>query len=580
MYEVIIVGSGISGLMSAVKLAQSGMHVTMLSYFESMRSASCMAQGGINAAEPYLKDSPRIHFEETITGGGWLADQQAVMGMCEFAPKLISMYDHMGVAFNRRDDGLPDTRYFGGMKYPRTHYSDTTTGLQLLSALDGQASRLEEQGLLKRISGRDFVSALIDDNECCCGCIVQDIHTMKLEAYKGRALIIATGSYAGLYGWSTTAALSNGAVVGQLMRQGIPIANPEFVQFHPTAMAEGDKPRLISESARGEGGRIWTLRNGKRWNFLEEMYPDFGNLVTRDEASRAIYKVVMEMGHGIDGKRQVNLDIASLSDEIRQHKLSNVIDIYKKFSGEDPEKVPMHVFPAPHYSMGGILVDKHHRTRIKGLYACGECDYLYHGANRLGGNSLLSATYSGYICADTILEDKEGQNQPKPCSSGDDGWISKEINLWENEMNGYYRRSGNENAPQLTIELGELLTVNAGIIRNNALLAEALEKAMGMMERWQRVLVNDNGSWANASVLAVRKLRSCIVLAEAVIKGALERNESRGAHYKPEFPGRDDGNWLKTTVARFEDEEITLQYQAVDTSILSPLKGREEAVNT
>lgn len=577
MLEVIVVGTGISGLMSAVMLAQSGASVTMLSYYESIRSASCMAQGGINAAEPRENDSVMKHFAETVAGGDWLADQQPVMDMCKFAPDIVAMYDRIGVAFNRHDDGSPDTRFFGGSKYRRTHYADTMTGAQLLNALDGQVRRYEEQGLIKRISGKDFVCALLDENGYCYGCVAQDIYSMKMEAYTGSALIIATGGYAGLYGWTTNAVLSNGAAAGQLMLQGIPIANPEFVQFHPTAMAQGDKPRLISESARGEGGRLWVLRNGKPWYFLEEMYPESGNLITRDLASRAIYKVVNEMGLGIDGKNQVYLDITGLSKDIMEQKLSNVIDLYEKFSGDDPRKVPMKVYPAPHYAMGGIYVDAKHRTQAKGLYACGECDFMYHGGNRLGGNSLLSATYSGYITAKTIMGDYEGTYLPQAACSKDDLWIKRIIADRENEMASYLNRSGNENVETILEELGKVLTENAGIVRYNSNLENALHKIQELKERWQHIACPDKGTWANSSVIKIRKLFPCIVLAEAIVTGALARNESRGAHYKPDFPNRDDSNWLKTTVARYENaaDKVTLNYKPVDVSILPPQDGKD-----
>lgn len=569
MFEVIVMGTGISGLMSALILAQSGVTVTMLSYYETLRSASCMAQGGINAYETRENDSIMKHFTETITGGSWLANQQPVMEMCQFAPEIVSMYDRIGVAFNRNKDGSPDTRFFGGSKYPRTHYADTTTGSQLLSALDGQVRRYEEQGLIKRISGKDFVSALIDENGTCHGCIVQDIYTMKMESYTGSALIIATGGYASLYGWATTAVLSNGAAIGQLLKQGVAVANPEFVQFHPTAMAQGDKPRLISESARGEGGRLWVPREGKPWYFLEEMYPELGNLITRDMASRAIYKVVNEMGLGIDGKKQVYLDITELPETVMEQKLSNIIDLYKKYSGDDPRKVPMKVYPAPHYSMGGIYVDSKHRTEVNGLYACGECDYMYHGANRLGGNSLLSASYSGYMAAQTILEDYHSGELSNSNNKNNTTWITQSISALNNEMLHYTKRTGNECADTITKELGEILTNHAGIVRYNSNLTTALNNIQELKERWENISSPDKGIWANSSLISIRKLHSCIVLSEAIVAGALARNESRGAHFKPDFPERDDKNWLKTTIVRYENKTI-LSYKPVDSSILKP----------
>ncbi len=570
MMNVIVVGSGISGLMTAITLARLGVNVTILSYYEAMRSASCMAQGGINAAEPREKDTPKQHFIDTISSGAWLADQKAVMDMCEFAPKIISMYDNMGVAFNRHSNGSPDTRFFGGTKFRRTHFADTTSGFQILSALDGQVRRYEEKGLIKRINGRDFVSALVDSDGRCQGCVVQDIYTMKLEAYTGSALVIATGGYCGLYGWATTALLSNGAAVGQLLKQGVPVANPEFVQFHPTSIADGDKPRLISESARGEGGRLWVPRDGKPWYFLEEMYPEFGNLVTRDVASRAIYKVVMEMGLGVDNKKQVYLDITQLPEEVKTKKLSNIIELYYKFTGEDPRSVPMRVFPSPHYSMGGIFVDAKHRTNMGSLYACGECDYLYHGGNRLGGNSLLSASYSGYVVANTIFEDyQKGLLVKEPCSS-EISWIKKTIISWEDEIKSYSSRSGSENVINVSNELGDVLTLCAGIIRDNTLLKERLVKINELKERWYRITTSDNNHWANSTNISIRKLHSCLVLAEAIIAGALARNESRGSHYKPEYPKRDDINWLKTTIANYTRSQIVLNYKTVDTPLLKP----------
>lgn len=572
MFEVIVVGTGISGLISAVMMAQAGISVTMLSYYESLRSPSCMAQGGINATESRENDSAMSHFTDTIVGGDWLADQQSVMEMCKFSPDIIAMYDRIGVAFNRHSDGSPDTRLLGGAKYPRAHFADTTTGAQLLNALDGQVRRYEEQGLIKRLSGKDFVSALIDDNGCCHGCIAQDIYTMKFESYAGAALVIATGGYASIYGWATSAVLSNGSAIGQLMLQGIPVGNPEFVQFHPTAMAFGDKPRLISESVRGEGGRVWVPKNGKPWYFLEEMYPELGNLVTRDAASRAIYKVVNEMGLGIDGKHQVYLDITHMPKNIIEQKLSNVIDIYEKFSGENPRKVPMRVYPSPHYSMGGIYVDNKHRTEVNGLYACGECDYMYHGSNRLGGNSLLSATYSGYIAAKAIIEDYESGDLSHTDYPRDASWITNIISNHETEMNNLLNRNGNESVDIITKELGETLTENAGIVRYNTNLESALTKIQELKERFNKTVCPDKGSWANSSVIAMRKLLPCIVLAESIVTGALARNESRGAHYKPDFPNRDDNNWLKTTIARYEGrtKKIKLEYKPVDVSILKP----------
>jgi succinate dehydrogenase / fumarate reductase flavoprotein subunit len=232
----------------------------------------------------------------------------------------------------------------------------------------------------------------------------------------------------------------------------------------------------------------------------------------------------------------------------------------------------MKVYPAPHYAMGGIYVDAEHRTEVNGLYACGECDFMYHGGNRLGGNSLLSATYSGYKVAKTIKEDCEGEILPQTDDSNETPWIKKIISDLNNEMNGYMSRSGTESVEAVAKELGDILTDSAGIVRYNGQLKIALNKIQELKERWNKIVPSDKSTWANLSIIAIRKLRPSIVMGEAIITGALHRDESRGAHYKPDFPNRDDNNWLKTTVTRYEERtnKVTVSYKSVDISILQP----------
>ncbi|MEG2406610.1 MAG: succinate dehydrogenase (quinone) flavoprotein subunit, partial [Clostridiales bacterium] len=398
--KVIVVGGGLAGLMSTIKLVERGIKVDLISLVPVKRSHSVCAQGGINAAlnTKGEGDSTEEHFYDTIYGGDFLANQTPVKNMVETAPGLIYTLDRMGATFSRTPEGLLDLRRFGGTKKRRTVFSGATTGQQLLYSCDEQVRRYEDAGSVKKYENWEFLSAVVDNNGICRGCIAQDLASMEIHEFRGDAVIIATGGAGMIFGKSTNSMINTGSAASIIYQQGASYANGEFIQIHPTAMLGDDKTRLMSESARGDGGRIWTYKDGKPWYFLEEMYPEYGNLVPRDVASRAIYKVCTEMGLGIDGGNQVYLDLTHLPADYIEERLGGIVEIYEKFHGDDPKKVPMKIFPAVHYFMGGVHVDWNHMTSIPGLFAAGECDYMYHGANRLGANSLLSALYSGTVC--------------------------------------------------------------------------------------------------------------------------------------------------------------------------------------
>jgi succinate dehydrogenase / fumarate reductase flavoprotein subunit len=355
------------------------------------RSHSVCAQGGINGAvnSKGEGDTPWDHFEDTIYGGDFLAHQPPVKAMCEAAPHIIYMLDRMGVPFNRTSEGLIDFRRLGGAKYSRTAFSGTTTGQQLLYALDEQVRRFEAEGRAEKWEYWELLSLILDDEGTCRGIVAQDVNTMEIREFPADAVILATGGIGMIFRRSTNSLINTGSAQSIAFQQGAIYANGEFIQIHPTAIPGDDKLRLISESARGEGGRVWVYRDGKPWYFLEEKYPAYGNLVPRDIATREIFHVCVDLKLGIDGENMVYLDVSHLPKDVLERKLGGILSIYEKFVGEDPRKVPMKVFPAMHYSMGGLWVDYHQMTNIPGLFACGECDFQYHGANRLGGNSLV-----------------------------------------------------------------------------------------------------------------------------------------------------------------------------------------------
>ncbi|MGI6225683.1 MAG: succinate dehydrogenase flavoprotein subunit [Peptococcales bacterium] len=569
--KVVVVGGGLSGLMATIKIAEQGIPVDLVSLVPVKRSHSLCAQGGINAAldTKGQNDSTYEHFYDTVYGGDFLANQPPVKEMCDAAPGIIHYMARAGVMFSRTPEGNLDLRLFGGVKKRRTVFAGATSGQQLLYGCDEQVRKYEAKGIVTKYEGWEFLSTIIDENRVCRGIVAQNLTTMEIKVFKGDAVLIATGGAGMIYGKSTNSTINTGSAAASIYQQGVAYANAEFVQIHPTGMIGDDKHRLMSEAARGEGGRIWTYKDGKPWYFLEEWYPAYGNTVPRDIAARAIYKVCVEMGLGIDGKNQVYLDLTHLDPKFLDTRLGGILEIYQNFQGDDPKKVPMKIFPAIHYFMGGIHVDWKHHTEITGLFASGECDYMYHGANRLGANSLLSALYSGTVVGPSIVEylkniDKTASDVR---SSVYESQLKKEEEVYKNLCN----MSGKENPYVLHEEMGDMMRANVGIVRYNKKLKETDDKLQEMMERYKNIGLVDNSKWSNQDVMFVRQLKNMMELARVITLGALNRNESRGSHYKPEFSQRDDENWLKTTKAYWTEKGPRFEYEDVDISLVKPV---------
>ena len=567
----VVVGGGLAGLMTTIKIAEAGYPVDLFSIVPVKRSHSVCAQGGINAAVNWKGegDSPARHFDDTIYGGDFLANQPPVKAMCEAGPSIIFLLDRMGVPFNRTAEGLLDFRRFGGTLHHRTAFAGATTGQQLLYALDEQVRRHEAAGLVTKYEGWELSGAIIDEAGRCRGISALDLRTMEVHAFPAAAVMLATGGPGIVFGKSTNSMVNTGSAAAAVYQQGAYYANGEFIQVHPTAIPGPDKLRLISESIRGEGGRVWVPRNGTPWYFLEEWYPAYGNLVPRDIATRAIFKVVFEMNLGVDGEPQVYLDVSHLDPDMLQKKVGGVLEIYEKFVGDDPKRVPMKIFPGMHYSMGGLWVDYAHMTNIPGLFASGEVDYQYHGANRLGANSLLSCLYSGLVGGPAMVAHAKGQKQ-----SDANGLFDRETRRQQDAFTKIGRLDGNENAFALAKEMGEWMTANATVIRDNAKLASTDQKLLELKDRWGRVGITDRGRWANQEIAFVKQLWNMLELARVITLGALARDESRGAHYKPAFPRRDDANWLKTTVAWRAEGGPQFRYDPVDVSLQTPVERK------
>jgi len=620
--RVLVIGGGLAGLSATMRLAELGVGVDLVSLVPVKRSHSVCAQGGINSVNALTRqqgDNEWKHFDDTIYGGDFLQHQPPVKEMTDWGPRIIDLMDRLGVPFNRTPEGFRDQRRFGGTLYKRTAFAGATTGQQLLYALDEQVRRYEAEGRVKKWEFWDFLEPVVDESGRCRGAVCQDLVSMKFHAFPADAVVLATGGCGLVYGRSTMSMVCTGSAVSRAYQAGAWYGNGEFIQVHPTAIPGADKLRLMSESARGEGGRVWVPRKpqdprdprdipeAERNYFLEERYPKYGNLVPRDIATREIFDICTTDGLSVEKDRLcVYLDLTHLSREMLDRKLGGILEIYEKFQGVDPRSVPMKIFPAVHYSMGGLWVDyersasggmeegalRNQQTSVPGLYAIGECDYQYHGANRLGANSLLSCIFSGLFVAPSLVAATSGS---KP--GGGDGSRLFDAALRRQEQRHeslLARRGGDENPYALHQELGNLMTRVATVVRRNEQLAAAYNEVCELEARWQRCSLSDTGNWTNQNVVFTKALGDMFPVAKLILKGALLRDECRGAHYKPTFsmPGiaatdpvdkrreaeawcdrfeENTRKWLKSTIARHgADGHPQISYEDIDTSLIPP----------
>ncbi len=617
--RVLVIGGGLAGLSATMRLAELGVGVDLVSLVPVKRSHSVCAQGGINSVNASTRqqgDNEWKHFDDTVYGGDFLQHQPPVKEMADWAPRIIDLMDRLGVPFNRTPEGFRDQRRFGGTLYKRTAFAGATTGQQLLYSLDEQVRRWEVEGRVKKWEFWDFLEPVLDDDGRCIGAVCQDMVTMKFRAFQADAVILASGGCGLLYGRSTMSMICTGSAVSRAYRAGVKYANAEFIQVHPTAVPGADKLRLMSESARGEGGRVWVPRTpqdprdpkdipaAERYYFLEERYPQYGNLVPRDIATREIFDICTTDGLSVEKDRLcVYLDLTHIPRETLDRKLGGILEIYEKFQGVDPRDAPMKIFPAVHYSMGGLWVDyeksssgglvegspRNQQTNIPGLYAIGECDYQYHGANRLGANSLLSCIFSGLFCASGVIAGagRGGREHGRQFNAA--------VKRQEDRHQAILSRPAGESNPyDIHGKLGDVMTRAATVVRRNDQLSQAYDEVCRLEELWRHCSLSDTGNWTNQNVVFTKSLGDMFPIAKLILKGALLRDECRGAHYKPEFamPGiaatdpaeqraeaerwcdRFEANtrkWLKSTIGTHGDDgHPVITYEDVDTTLIPP----------
>lgn len=501
---LLIVGAGLAGLSAAWTAAQQGQQVILVSAQPSERAQSVMAEGGINAALDTKGegDTPEQHEADTLHAACGLADPEAVHGLTQAAPELVRQLDRIGVQFNRTQNDEIDVRAFGGQKKKRTAFAQSDTGKQLVTAMIDAVRRWESEQRIVRLDHHIFETLLLDENACG-GCVVRDTYTGEQMPIQADAVIMACGGMHGLFGDTTGSLTNTGEAVAELFRLGLPLANGEMIQYHPTTAKRGGRRLLISEAARGEGGRLYAMRDGEPWYFMEERYPELGNLMPRDITAREIWRVSQQT--------PVYLDMTQLSGDVFAHKLSGLREDCITYLGLDPRGQSIPVEPGIHYFMGGLQVDTQHRTSLRNVYAAGECCAQYHGANRLGGNSLLGAIYGGKIAAQTAIAESNGST----CSC-------------------QILAAGQQTSVQEQKILHETLAQALGVVRTGETMEQALHTVQSL-----------SGNLA--------------LLGQAVLLSALERKESRGAQFRIDYPETRE-EYCAATIARYTQGTIAVTW--------------------
>lgn len=558
MNKVIIIGSGIAGLTAAIKGAEAGMEVVLVSPMPSERAQSVMAMGGINAAlnTKGQNDSPEEHFRDTMKAGGNIANEKAVRSLTEHAPETVRWLEHLGTNFSR-DQGKKGEqhialRYFGGQKKMRTAYAGASTGKQIMTALIAACRKYEAEGKVTRYLNYHFLTPIIEGNEQdtkrCIGCILLHTDTNELKTVLGDELILATGGPNGVFGKTTGSKLCDGSAVGASFKKGLALANEEFIQFHPTTIETPSKRMLITEAARGEGGRLYTLKEGKPWYFMEEWYPGIGALMPRDVVSRDIFKVCHELNLGIGHKEQVYLDITHLPKETIDEKLDEVVSVCTEYGNLDPHKVPIAVYPGIHFFMGGVLVDENHCTNIENLYAIGECASQYHGANRLGGNSLLAAAHSGQVVIQTICQNKKESKGIDALTKNE--IVAKTLEEEKQKVVTLEKGKGKLKVALLEKELEQIMNESLGMVRDG----ETLQKGLNALEELEEK-VKTLGIQGGNQLYRSYRFMNMLVIGKTMVESAIARKESRGAHFRADYAQLDDVHFKCVTKAMYEEDE-------------------------